>query len=94
LTQYKKTDHHAAAWKPLMSVSCFDKMSCTSSMIFDVNHCLPAMMFLSFCVRLPTQGDVSLSMCSLQPWHNTRRQIIMQRRFSRPTRSSLSLYPW
>jgi hypothetical protein len=47
-----------------MSASCFDKMSCTSSMIFDVNHCLPAMMFLSFCVRLPTQCDVSLSMCS------------------------------
>ena len=27
----------------------------------DINHCLPAMMFLSFCVRLPPQGDVSLS---------------------------------
>ena len=50
-------------WKPLMSVNCFDKMLCTSSRISDVNHCLPAMMFLSFGVRLPTQGDVSLSMC-------------------------------
>jgi hypothetical protein len=53
-------------WKPLMSVNCFDKISCTctSSMISDVNHCLTAMMFLSFSVRLPTQGDVSLSICS------------------------------
>jgi len=33
-------------------------------MISDVKHCLPAMMFLSFCVRLPTQDDVSLSICS------------------------------
>ena len=47
-----------------MSVNCFDKMSCTSSMISDVNHCLPAMMFLSFSVRLSTQGDVSLGICS------------------------------
>ena len=47
-----------------MSVNCFDKMSCTSLLISDINHCLPAMMFLSFCVRLPPQGDVSLSICS------------------------------
>ena len=47
-----------------MSVNCFDKMSCTSSMISDVNHCLPAKMFLSFSVRLSTQGDVSLGICS------------------------------
>ena len=50
--------------KPLMSVNCFEKMPCTSSMISDVNHCLPTMMFLSFCARLPTQGDVSLSISS------------------------------